>query len=113
MLTVSYSDYLEKYSKQPAEPIPEECFFAYLEKAEAMLSALTMGTLDKAPEEMVCACACELAEVLYLHTLRRGIRSENNDGYSVSYDPICIEKVASELALCYLAPAGCLYRGIG
>ncbi len=113
MITVSFKDYLNLYSQEGSE-IPEKSFQFFLAKAENFLNGLTMGRISRICEtEEVKRCACEIAEIYYKGSQRLGISSENNDGYSVSYDAVACDKAAAELAILYLENTGLLYRGIG
>ena len=99
MISISYSDYEQLYNVSTEALIPEGKFAACLSKAEAFLSALTMGRLGEAKDtENLARCACEIAELFYLKSARFGIASENNDGYSVSYSNTAVEKAAAAVA---------------
>lgn len=114
MLTVSYSDYETHYSTGSCSQIPQRYFSAFLAKAEAFLASLTMGRLSQdSSSENVLRCVCEIAELFYRQAQNRGIRGENNDGYSVSYCEFAAERAATEIAENYLGSTGLLYRGIG
>lgn len=114
MLTVSYEDYETHYSTGSFSQIPQRYFPSYLAKAEAFLSSLTMGKISKeSSSENLLRCACEIAELFYKQAQNRGIRGENNDGYSVSYSDFAVERAVTEIAETYLASTGLLYRGIG
>ncbi|MBR4874665.1 MAG: hypothetical protein IKU87_02455 [Clostridia bacterium] len=113
MITVSFKDYLNLYSGENNK-IPEKSFSFFLSKAESFLNSLTMGKLAPFCEtEEVKRCACEIAEIYYKGSQRLGISSENNDGYSVSYNAVACDKAAAEIAIFYLESTGLLYRGIG
>lgn len=114
MITITYSDYVQNYNTNPENLIPEDKFEPCTAKAEAFLNALAMGRLAEAGDgDNVVRCVCEIAELYYKQGARQGIASENNDGFSVSYNGASAEKAAAGIAAVYLEQTGLLYRGIG
>lgn len=110
-MTVDFIFYTESYGgncKIPAElfPLWERC-------AENHLSRMTGGKSCKnADDERVKMCICEIAEFLYNQSRRDGIASENNDGYSVSYEKGDIKTQIHEIASVWLSGTDILYRGV-
>lgn len=114
MIEIPYSDYVSRYQLDNAAVIPEEKFLPFLSKAEQVLDNLLMGNLHKiADTEAAKHCLCEIAELLFKTALRQGIKSEDNDGYRVTYGALCVENGACEIAARYLSATGLMYRGIG
>ncbi len=110
----SYEDYEENFSLSPARRVPEESFFAALNKAECFLNTITFGRIrETEPTEDTVACLCELAELFYEESMRAGLRSETVDGYSAYYDyQKGVMKRASEIAAMYLSGSGLLFHGV-
>lgn len=94
--------------------IPEEHFMLWEKRAEAELSRLTSGKLANTEITYnIQLCICDIAEALYIAESRRGISSENNDGYSVTYDKdAAAGGEILEIAKRYLAGTDLLYRGV-
>ncbi len=95
--------------------IPDENKAMYLRKATAFLNSLFVNSKPQEPycEELKNAC-CEIADCLYESELTENISSENNDGYSVSYNNTFSDtnKKAYVIAQRHLALTGLLYGGI-
>ncbi len=97
-------------NKIPAEQFPQYCF-----KAFCVLDAITFSRInDVADLDTVKQCVCEVSEVIYQYDTRIGIKSENNDGYSVTYDESDFgrEKEIKRIAEIYLGSMGLLYSGL-
>lgn len=93
--------------------IPEEFCEKYLIKATAFLNGLFTSPLTGEVSAEVKYATCEIAEAFWFDERKKGIKSENNDGYSVNYDDYDVLKNAVDIALIYLGSSGLLYRGIG
>ncbi len=88
--------------------LPEALFPRFLELALLELS----GVLTKIPEERddnFNMCVLEIAELLYEESRRDGIKSEDNEGYRVSYEKR--ERAVLKIAKRRLLKTGLLYRG--
>ena len=82
-----------------------------LRRANAYIGTLMLRTPSTVPNEVKYA-VCEIADMYNKEELRAGISSENNDGYSVTYDKSrTAENKAYDIAVLYLANTGLLYRG--
>lgn len=92
--------------------IPAEAFPLWERRAEAELLLLTSGRKPLAEEEKAKMCVCEIAEYLFDVASRRGIESENNDGYSVSYQNRDIKTDIVNIVKTYLGGTDLLYRGV-
>lgn len=116
-VTSPYVDY-EYYVKAfLGTAIPESSFPALEKKAEAFLHRITFGRVKRLPEipNEVKDAICAMAE----HNFREdkktpGVKSENIDGYSVSYGDSTETSRNNELysvAKNYLSDTGLLCRG--
>ena len=103
-----YSEFYSEFYGSKAK-IPNEELMLWLKRAAAELSRLTLGRSGSDKSEPVLTAVCEIAEAMYEYENRAHIRSENNDGYSVTYkdNGIDTEKIAKR----YLSDTGLLYRG--
>lgn len=103
-----YNNFTEDY-------IPTSEISRFLKRAYITLKAITFSRIDNVIEEdTVKQCICEVCEVLYKHEMRDGIKSENNDGYSVTYDEseMSKDKEIKRIAELYLGPMGLMYAGV-
>ena len=124
-----YVDY-EYYAKQYGGTIPEEKFPLAMRKAEAYIRQATYIAGDSFATEnnMVKDEVCAVADVYYSYDVKKEkskigtIKSENNDGYSVSYvteqtdgqtEEELLRKKAYDAAYMYLLPTGWLSRKVG
>ena len=98
-----------------AGKIPEDQFILWENRAEAELNRIISGRLvDASQLPQTPMLICEMAEALFVSHTRRGIASENNDGYSVTYKNDEDSNLQNELysiAKCYLSETNLLYRG--
>lgn len=100
-------------------PIPNTQRTVYLRKASSYLDSIFVHSKPQEPyPEAVKNACCEIADCFYTCEQKEGIASENNDGYSVSYNANNFEAKmtlhkAYAIALRYLGSTGLLYRGIG
>lgn len=90
--------------------IPAEEFPLWIKRAEGELRIIIGEFPDDC--EDVKLCICEIAELLYKNNLSAGILSENNDGYSVSYEKRNVRNQILHTAKCYLSGTGLLFRGV-
>ena len=114
------------YSQTFGGSIPEADFIKAEAKAEAVISYLTFVNGDIFAEEdyRVMLAVCAAAEAIYCYNTQignraAGIKSENNDGYSVTYvteaqdgqtaEELLRRKVAEAIRV-YLLPTGWLSR---
>lgn len=127
-----YVDY-EYYSKKYGGTIPEELFSAQVRKAEACIRYLTYvnGDVFGKESEVIKQAVCAAADVYHTDVMERGnrtaegkagaVKSESNDGYSVSYvteqqegqtAEELVRKKVYEAVYPYLLPAGWLSRRV-
>lgn len=122
---VDYAYYAEKYG---GEKISENKFKGYERRAEAYIRKLTYvrGDIFSTENEAVKDAVCAVSDVYFVYdrdqTETGVVKSENNDGYSVTYvteqtDGQTLEdlirKKAYAAASMYLIPTGWLSRKVG
>lgn len=122
---VDYAYYAQEYA---GEKIPEEKFNRYERRAEAYIRKLTYvrGDIFAVESNSVKDAVCAVADVYCAYDLKLGesgaLKSENNDGYSVTYVTEqtdgqtveeLIQKKAYATASMYLIPTGWFSRKVG
>jgi hypothetical protein len=119
---VNYEYYVDQYGGR----IPEEEFPSVERKAEAYIRKLTYirGNIFEIEDVAVKDAVCAVAEVYHSCEKKNEtgtVKSENNDGYSVSYAVEQLEgqtveelirKKAYEAVFTYLLPTGWLSRKV-
>ena len=123
---VSYEFYTETFGTL----IPEKDFPRVEAEAEAAISYLTYvnGDICAKEDSRVKLAVCAAAEVVYNSKLSNGasgsagVKSESNDGYSVTYvteaqdgqtAEAALRKKIAEAVRLYLLPTGWLSRKVG
>ena len=110
------------YSKTFGSLIPEDDFPKIGAEAEAAISYLTYvnGDIFAKEDSRVKLAVCAAAEVIYNSKQNNGtsrsagIKSESNDGYSVTYvTEAALRKKVAEAVRLYLLPTGWLSRKVG
>lgn len=98
--------------------IPEEAFPSFAMKASYLVDGLTAGNLQSLDVTPDCVkdAVCAAAEKLYHfeQSPAKEIKSENNDGYSVTYADANEEKARDDAKTkirVYLSTSGLLFRG--
>lgn len=86
-IQVGYDFYTDTYM---GKEIPEDSFERKSVEAEALINMITFGRIRKynlSAEDLylVKMAICASAESYYSADQHKGIKSENNDGYSVTY----------------------------
>lgn len=122
MQELDYAYYSEQYG---GNVIPEKRFLYTMQKAEMYLHAFTFDRLrGEALDNIVKNCLCDMAETIYNGERQRdeGMKkSENTDGYSVSYVTEAVDGQDQQEALrkklygiteCHLMNTGLLYLGV-
>ena len=89
---LTYEYYFAEYCGGSGAVIPEDSFdFAARRAAEALGAVIGCGAGDCTADEgaaldtAVCGTLCRMAEEIYRTDSRGGIKSENTDGYTVTY----------------------------
>ena len=94
------------------DKIPADKAHIYIDRAWLYLKRVTLNRIAAYEDDNDVAIAVSaVAEVLYEHTQRGTVASENNDGYSVSFRNTDMYAEAYKTALEYLPPE-ILYRGM-
>lgn len=112
---LEYSFYTEIYG---GKNIPEGDWKRVSLKAEQLLNSYTFGHLsggwDGSELVKLISCAmCEMSELIYADEKRSGKASENNDGYSVSYETgKSLESSLYTVACVYLGDTWLMYAGV-
>lgn len=97
--------------------IPEKEFRRHEIQAEAFLHRITFGRIKRLPEipDEVKNAVCSMAEIAFQEGKKTpGIRSENKEGYSVTYGDSGTKSMNDEMyqaAKNYLSDTGLLFRG--
>ena len=123
-----YVDYAYYVSEYGGEIIPEKKFSGYERRAEAYIRKITYvrGDIFSTESDMVKDAVCAVADVYCSYDQKQAsagmVKSENNDGYSITYvteqtDGQTAEEVlrkkAYAAASAYLLPTGWLSRKVG
>lgn len=116
-MKVDYSFYVENFG---GSQVPERAWLSLELKAEKRLEHFSFGRTAcdwqaKDWEQNAKCAICEMAEAMQKREVRGNIVSENNDGYSVSYQTEQTEEEFEsrlyQIASTYLMPSGLLYMG--
>lgn len=123
-VTKPYADYSWYSTKYGGTVIPVLAFPRHARWATSLIDAVTYGNIDSDDKVLdavrdACCAAAEMAYNYYRSSVDveggRGMKSENNDGYSVTFD----DSVSTESALraeciatirAYLHNTGLLHR---
>lgn len=123
-----YVDYAYYASEYGGEIIPKEKFSGYERRAEAYIRKITYvrGDIFSMESDMVKDAVCAVADVYCSYDQKQAsagmVKSENNDGYSVTYvteqtdgqtTEEVLRKKAYAAASAYLLPTGWLSRKVG
>ena len=93
--------------------IPPESFDHYEQRAALYIQYITNNRVDEdAAPDGVKYAVCAIMDLMYQGDAKRGIASENNDGYSVSYRTGAYSNRELYRAAKRYIPADLLYRGV-
>lgn len=93
----TYQQYQERGGKQP-----ENVYLANAQKASELIDYYTMGRAasEETMKPQLSACECDLVDVMStMRAFYSGVRSENNDGYSVSFGSAADFKIGIQTIL--------------
>ncbi|MFW9601681.1 MAG: hypothetical protein ACMV1B_05095 [Prevotella sp.] len=109
----SYSDYTTWLSGR--EPLILESEFDYYSNTASMyMDRIAPLLSEQTINNGIKACCLEVAEMLKRDFTRGNVTSENNDGWSVSYDTsMSIDMSIRDKINFYLGGKGLMYRGVG
>lgn len=113
-----YADYNWYKSEYFGVTVPEEAFPSFAMKASYLVDGLTAGNLQnlEAAPDCVKDAVCAAVDKLYQfeQSPAKEIKSENNDGYSVTYTDTSEGKALDDAKMeirMYLSTSGLLFRG--
>ena len=111
---ITFEFYYNEYNCGNDGPIPAEKFDYYIAKAWRELKFLLTSNYTAEHEKEVKFAVCEIAEELYRIDDKKGVQSENIDGYSVTYtDDNDAKRNIGMLVARRLGDTGLLYLGVG
>jgi hypothetical protein len=104
-MNVTYEYYMNSFG---GSLIPENCWNFTEIKMSARLNRYTFDRMNEGDwPEKAKAALCEMCDCAYKYEERDGKTSENNDGYSVSYDiGKSLDAMLYEIAEIYLINTG-------
>ena len=112
-IDVDYGYYYNTYNNGYAGVIPSDSFGMYAAKARYQIEAMLTSDQAEAHTEIIRLCICEVADKLYEDAKKQGIKSENIDGYSVTYaDSANAKKDVKNIIIRWLGDTGLLYTGV-
>ncbi len=116
-----YADYAWYTDDYKGSAVPEASFPTLAIKASYLIDSVTAGNLARLDTLPDCVkdAVCAASEIFYEYeqskdSTGRGITSESNDGYSISYADTSEEEVlknARRQIRIYLSASGLLFRG--
>lgn len=106
-----YADYEYYTDIYKGSILTKALFEAYSDKAQCYIDYITLGRAEFNLNENVKKAVCAAAESLYLHAGKRGIISENTDGYSVTYSNDERNDVIEAVKM-YLVNTGMFYAAV-
>ncbi len=110
---LSYEFYYNTYSCGEMAKIPQNEFSFYARLADEEISSECTCDIPEAHEDALKLCMCEVAEALYLAEKHGNVKSENIDGYSVTYgERPALKREVQRIILKHLASTGALYKGV-
>lgn len=116
-ITSPYVDY-EYYTREYCgSKTPKEAFEFHEKKAEALLHRITFDRVKRLPAIPDCVkdAICAMADISFQYSKKPPeIKSENTDGYSVTYSDMDAKKMNAEMneaARVYLDNTGLLFKG--
>ncbi len=111
--STSYGYYFNDYSMGQSPELSAEQFPIYEKRARTFLKSICASKIPQESFDDVCACVCAIAEELYSYRERQDIKSENIDGYSVTFnEKKSIKKDLYGIAQLYLGHLDILYAGV-
>lgn len=111
--SLDYNFYFTAYNNNLNGPIPVNDFPLLVVKAWRELEPLLNAVPSEEQKEAVMCAICEIAEEFYRTESRQGIKSENIDGYSVTYaDEASVRRRVIDIAVRRLGDTGLLYMGV-
>ncbi len=110
---ISYGYYFSDYGMGSTPVLSDKEFAVYEMRAREFLRGVCTGEIPTENRDDVAACVCAIAEEMYSQKKSCNIKSENIDGYSVTYtESRNTQKDLSYIARLYLGHLGILYAGV-
>ncbi|MBR5155165.1 MAG: hypothetical protein IKW62_01610 [Clostridia bacterium] len=111
--SISYGYYFNDYSMGQTPVLSAQQFSIYEKRARTFLKSVCTAEVPEDNLDDVFACVCAVAEELYHYKDSHNVKSENIDGYSVTFsDKKNIKKDLYDIAKLYLGHLGILYAGV-
>ncbi len=111
--SISYGYYFNDYSMGQSPVLTAEEFPVYEKCARVFLKSICICKPFEACKDDISACICAIAEELYRFKDSHNVKSENIDGYTVTFsDKKDIKKDLYGIAKLYLGHQGILYAGV-
>lgn len=110
---ISYAFYFNIFNNGCKGVLTEDTFPLCVVKAWRELKPLLASEPEEEDSDAVMCAICEIAEEIYRSESKQGIKSENIDGYSVTYaDETSLERRIIKIAGKHLNETGLLYMGV-
>ena len=112
-IDLGYGEYFEKFSIGDEKLLSKEEFEKYIKDAKLFLESLISTSLRKEHLEKTKDCLFALTRELAFEQKLGNVRSENIDGYSVSFaEKAPLEQRLFKIVSLYLGKSGLLYAGV-
>lgn len=110
---VDFTDYCNDYCMGQEPVLSAEQFAGYINRARLFLRSVMNSEYKGGFDEEAKACLCAIAEQIYIAEKKENIKSEDIDGYSVTYERQgSIRTKLLELVALYLEKSGLLFAGV-
>ncbi len=110
---IVYSDYFDKMSFGQMVALSPDNFEKYIKKAKIFLESILAEDASKSCGNDIKRCLYAIAEEIFKEEKQGSIKSENIDGYSVTFrDQSPAGRRILKTALLYLGKSGLLYAGV-
>ena len=112
-IDTGFGEYFEKFSHSGEARLSKENFDKYIKEAKLFLENVISADLGEENFEKVKECLFALAEEIFEEQKNGRIRSENIDGYSVSFaERSAIAQRLFKIVGLYLGKSGLVYAGV-
>ena len=109
---VDYGYYVSSFSVGTQQKLSALEFYTCLKPAKAFLESVLCCEEPVEAEKCVKDCLCCLAEEICRQGARRGIKSENTDGYSVTFCQEDNGRNLLKIVNIYLGNSGLVFAGV-
>lgn len=112
-VATTYNDYFGKMSFGQEAALTPENFERCIKGAKVFLESILTEDVPKSCEDKVKRCLYALAEQIFVEEKQGSIKSENIDGYSVTFkEQSPAGRQLLKIALTYLGKSGLLFAGV-